>query len=198
MSATINLIRRLNIPSKASSTTEKMIEYTSQIYYCWNKNLNAILKCKTSFDIWLLIEKSIPIIFIIASRISTDNIPMIIEDIIKQIQIYSNLVLYSADVVYALNNKDYMSKALGDVSRTFTLLTFLIGVMLIDYMHKNKLSDKELCQFINTKDPKIIYLVECILDHNSYLYAFTLQRIPELEIHRNVKQKENNVNSSNC
>lgn len=186
--ATLNLIKRLNINKEIPFVLNKFKKYANCIYQCWCINSDIMLNFETSCEIWLTLEKTIIPTFLCSSRIISDYQDILLEDIVKQLQIYNKMLYLTKAIFLPLEEDIFKTKILTDNGRIFSLLIILIRLMLIDYMRKNRLDQKSVCEMINKIDSNVIFLVEKILDHNSSVFAFILQPMPRSGFHLNVNQ----------
>lgn len=188
LAAVSSLIHRQNTVSRSTLFTEKMTEYSNDIYDCWRKVLQIALSLQTGFEVWFILKRTLLIQFYIASKLVSDHKVLVFDDIVTQLRVFSRLILLNRNIITTLDDETYKSRIINHITPYFTIFAILIRLTLIDYMHKNGLNETEVCKLIGQKNSDLVYLAECILNHNSYIYTFILRSIPETIFELNIKQ----------
>lgn len=186
--AASTLMYRLHPQGLSTLFTEKMVEFSKDIYQCWRAVMDISLSSQTGIEIWLVLRKSAIISFLVASRLLSDYRPVEFDDIVKQVQVFGKFILLNKNIVTTLDDETFNTRMVNDISPYYTIFAILIRLILIDYMHKNGLNKREICMLMKSKDPNSVFLVECVLKHDSYVYKFTLRSISQFNLPTNIKQ----------
>lgn len=184
--ASINLISRLHILPKSEVLKSCIKDFALKIYSYWCKSSDIILSFKSSFEMWKAVDESALLSFLVASRMISNYTLIKIEDIIKQLQICKKVTALTRHLKITLAKNVFKSHIVRNLCRSFSLITVLVRMILLDFMQTYNVNEDVLCETIALKDPTKVSLVKSFLDHNSFLYSFLLKSSEESVYHNAV------------